>query len=236
MQKTADVIVIGAGAAGLAAASEVGASGLSVIILEARDRIGGRIFTQRDPVFQAPIEFGAEFIHGFPPEIWEPLQSQNVRIVEVEGEPWCFQHDRLSRCNFFSQVDKVLDKMDPTSPDESFLDFLKRCCPDAESSPEQREAMERALSYVVGFNAANPSRVGVHWLVESMRAEEKIQGSRAFRTAHGYEDLLDIFRQDLSRAVVVTQTGTIVQSVKWTSGHAEIATHGLSESSSFTAN
>ena len=64
MVKFPDVIVIGAGAAGLAAAAELGRAGLSITILEARDRIGGRMFTQRDPVCHAPIEFGAEFIMG----------------------------------------------------------------------------------------------------------------------------------------------------------------------------
>ncbi|MGH8641453.1 MAG: FAD-dependent oxidoreductase, partial [Burkholderiales bacterium] len=41
-----DVIIIGAGAAGLAAASELAPSGLRVLVLEARDRIGGRVWTR----------------------------------------------------------------------------------------------------------------------------------------------------------------------------------------------
>ncbi len=53
ISKTPDVLVIGAGAAGLAAASELGRAGLSVTILKARDRIGGRMFTLRDNIYQA---------------------------------------------------------------------------------------------------------------------------------------------------------------------------------------
>jgi monoamine oxidase len=67
---------VGAGAAGLAAAVELGQAGLSVTVLEARDRIGGRIFTQSDPSSGAAIELGAEFIHGLPPEIWQPPKQQ----------------------------------------------------------------------------------------------------------------------------------------------------------------
>ena len=115
MSKTSDVIVIGAGAAGLAAAAELGRAGLSVSILEARDRIGGRMFTQRDPVCQAPIELGAEFIHGLPPEIWELLQKRNAKITEVSGEPWCVREGRLSGCDFFSEVDDILKQMDANS-------------------------------------------------------------------------------------------------------------------------
>ena len=60
----ADVIIIGAGAAGLAAARELSAAQLNVIILEARDRIGGRIHTYFD---KWPIELGAEFVHASRP-------------------------------------------------------------------------------------------------------------------------------------------------------------------------
>ena len=61
---TLDVAVIGAGAAGLAAARELSGAGRRVVVLEARERIGGRIFTLHPPDFALPIELGAEFIHG----------------------------------------------------------------------------------------------------------------------------------------------------------------------------
>ncbi|HZG01862.1 MAG TPA: FAD-dependent oxidoreductase, partial [Chitinophagales bacterium] len=59
-----DVIVIGAGASGLVAARELTKHGKKVCILEARDRVGGRIHTARINGFTKPIELGAEFIHG----------------------------------------------------------------------------------------------------------------------------------------------------------------------------
>ena len=234
MSKMPDVIVVGAGAAGLAAAADLARAGLSVTILEARDRIGGRMFTLRDPVYQAPIEMGAEFIHGLPPEIWIPLQANGVSITEVTGEPWCFRKGQLSSCDFFSQVDDILKKMDDRSSDESFLSFLRRCCEESGSNPKQREAKERALAYVTGFNAADPDRVGVHWLVQGMRAEEKIEGDRAFRSEHGYADLVEIFRRALTAANVDIQTETVVNSVEWTQRDVEIRAHGVSGSQKFS--
>jgi len=57
------VIVIGAGVSGLAAAKSLQESGAEVTVLEARDRIGGRVFTDR-AAFRAPVEVSAEYIHG----------------------------------------------------------------------------------------------------------------------------------------------------------------------------
>lgn len=56
------VLVVGAGIAGLAAANTLAAQGVEVTILEARSRIGGRIWTDRSAGF--PIELGAGWIHG----------------------------------------------------------------------------------------------------------------------------------------------------------------------------
>jgi len=124
MSTDPDVIIVGAGAAGLAAAAQLGKGGLSVKIIEARDRIGGRIFTLRDPKHSAPIEMGAEFIHGLPPETMTLLKQRQVRIREVDGDRWCFVDGKLGTCDFFSDVERILSKMEDRNPDQSFLDFL----------------------------------------------------------------------------------------------------------------
>ena len=59
-----EILIIGAGAAGLAAAVELSKAGRRVVVIEARDRIGGRMFTQHTSGSNHPIELGAEFIHG----------------------------------------------------------------------------------------------------------------------------------------------------------------------------
>src|SRR5438309_4679026 len=59
----ADVIVIGAGASGLAAARDLTDRGADVLVLEARDRIGGRVRTLRG-FTDEPIELGAMVVHG----------------------------------------------------------------------------------------------------------------------------------------------------------------------------
>jgi Uncharacterized conserved protein len=56
-------LVIGAGTAGLAAARDLADAGQAVTVLEARERIGGRVHTDRTFSY-TPVEFGAEFVHG----------------------------------------------------------------------------------------------------------------------------------------------------------------------------
>jgi len=225
------VIIIGAGVAGLAAAAKLSEAGLTVTILEARDRIGGRVFTKRVPDCDAPIELGAEFIHGLPPEIWKPLRQHRIETSEVDGDNWCVSEDVLKPCDFFSDIDSVLDKMDDSYPDESFLDFLRRRFPNPKHDARLEEARKHALAYVSGFNAADPALVGVHWLVQEMRTEERIQGDRAFRCKNGYEDLLTIFRKEIERSNVAVHTNTVVESVDWKKNHIEVrsrSTEGVS--------
>jgi len=77
-----DVLVIGAGAAGLAAAAELARAGLSVLVVEARDRIGGRCYTRRLPGVPVPVELGAEFIHGRPQATFALLREFGIAAVD----------------------------------------------------------------------------------------------------------------------------------------------------------
>ncbi|HVI08056.1 MAG TPA: FAD-dependent oxidoreductase, partial [Candidatus Binatia bacterium] len=173
-----DVVIVGAGVAGLAAASDLSKAGISIAIVEARNRIGGRILTLHDPPSGAPIELGPEFIHGKPVEIWDLLRASNIPMVEVEGENWCAENSGLQRCGFFEQIDEILESMDDSTTDESFLDFLARRWPNPKHDPALEKAKLHATNYVSGFNAADPALVGVHWLVDSARAEKRIEGTR----------------------------------------------------------
>jgi monoamine oxidase len=222
MSKLPDVIVIGAGAAGLAAAAELGRAGLPVLLVEARSRIGGRIFTKRDPGTGIAVEFGAEFIHGRPSEIWNKLKSSGHQILESEGENWCYTNSQLTQCDFFAQVEEILSRMEAQGADESFRSFLNRCWPDSRLTTSEREAKERALAYIVGFNAADPDLVGVHWLLKGREADQRSDGNRIFRPEHGYQDLIDALQHDLQAHGVVVRKNTVVESITWRRGRVEL--------------
>src|ERR1700681_356366 len=98
VRATVDVIVVGAGVAGLAAAGELARAGVGVTIIEARDRIGGRVFTRHDPLCTVPIELGAEFVHGTPAELFDLIHGQGLLAVEVTGGHLCYRDGGLTDC------------------------------------------------------------------------------------------------------------------------------------------
>src|SRR5215471_14539137 len=145
---THDVLVIGAGMAGLTAARALAESGLKVLVVEAQDRIGGRIWTRH--IGDEAIELGAEFIHGRPPELWALIEEAGLETYQREGARVCFEDGLLSDCG--GEIDTVFERLeglrDFSGPDLSFADYLDR---------EQTPAEERSqiVGYVEGFNAAD---------------------------------------------------------------------------------
>ena len=104
MENDADILILGAGAAGLAAARELSDADLKVIVLEARDRIGGRINTHFD---QFPIELGAEFVHGKPPETLQIVERAKLTLQEVPNPHWHLHNGVLTKSGeFWSKVEE----------------------------------------------------------------------------------------------------------------------------------
>src|SRR5205823_9818498 len=124
-----DVLVIGAGAAGMAAAGRVAAGGRSVRVLEARDRIGGRIFSQHDPASPVAAELGAEYIQGFLPRSLELAREASAVVVEANGSSsrWCgsrleaMDHPRRTTAVAFERLDSFRGRDRPL---RRFLDEL----------------------------------------------------------------------------------------------------------------
>src|SRR3954471_24274753 len=82
-KKLVDVLVLGAGAAGLAAARDLSQAGLRVTVVEARPRVGGRILTLHDPRSPVPLELGAEFIHGGSADTLPLAQAAGLAVLEL---------------------------------------------------------------------------------------------------------------------------------------------------------
>src|SRR5271170_7083385 len=181
----ADIVILGAGIAGLAAARRLADASLNVILVEARNRVGGRIFTTRTPATDLPpslpIELGAEFVHGRPPELLDLIHEAGLTLFERKGEFVCYENGKLGHCGFFDEAFRVLDNL-PASPDMTFTEFLAQ-----KRLPEHIAA--RAKAYVEGFNAADAAIIGTAALQKQQQAEEAIEGDCSFRIVEGYDRL-----------------------------------------------
>ena len=139
------IIIVGAGVAGLAAARRLVHAGYAVTVLEARNRLGGRIHTLRNPAFPTAVELGAEFIHGKPGEIWNIVQGQRLVLGSLEGDNWCSEDDVLRRCNDFwhrwEKVARALKKSN-TDQDLSFSEFIRNYSGDEETKRSATEFVQ----------------------------------------------------------------------------------------------
>lgn len=77
--QSVDVVVIGAGFAGLTAARELGHAGLNVLTLEARDRVGGRTWTEHRLGHE--LELGANWIHWVQPHVWAEMTRYGREMI-----------------------------------------------------------------------------------------------------------------------------------------------------------
>ncbi len=82
-----DIIVIGAGAAGLAAARRLSTAPLSVRVLEARSRLGGRAWTWRDPS-GLPIDLGCGWLHSADENEWCAIASELGYALDRAAPTW----------------------------------------------------------------------------------------------------------------------------------------------------
>src|ERR1700733_5623495 len=214
---THDVVVVGAGMAGLTAGRSLAEAGLKGLVVGAQDRIGGRIWTRH--VGDEAIELGAEFIHGRPPELWALIEEAGLETYERGGAQLCFDDGGIADwCDEMDEVFEPLEKLKKfDGPDMSFADYLDR----EQISAEQRGPM---IGYVEGFNAADHREVSVASLGAQQRAEDASGGDRNYRLRGGYDQLPRYLSERITEFGGKVLTGPPVKEIQWERGHVEIVT------------
>jgi monoamine oxidase len=222
-----DIAILGAGVAGLAAGRVLARSGLRIALIEARTRVGGRVFTTQVSDCagsgQIPIELGAEFVHGLPEETWNLLREARLDTYEIDGANLYSSngvlqlHDeqREGAIGVLEQMRRWLAAQ-PSGCDIAFADYLRLTAVDALTRT-------RALEYVEGFNAADSTIIGVAALAKQQQAEDEIDSGRLFHLQRGYDALPRYLAGEIESAGGSILLGTEARQIAWQRGAVTIS-------------
>ncbi|HEY1492067.1 MAG TPA: NAD(P)/FAD-dependent oxidoreductase [Steroidobacteraceae bacterium] len=215
---TADVIVVGAGAAGLSAAVALGRAGRSVLLLEARDRIGGRMWTRHEPGLPVPVELGAEFIHGAAPLTYSLLEAAGSAVVRAGDSHWSAVGGRLQRRD--ALFPKIVAAMRRTqvlaARDLSFAHYLDHYL------QLPRAARLFARSMAEGFDAVDTTRASARAIVAEWTGDILGEVPQA-RPAQGYSAVVSALMAQLQATRCAVMTGAVVKSIRWRPGVVQAA-------------
>jgi monoamine oxidase len=215
------VVIIGTGAAGLAAAGELARAGMQPLLLEARRRTGGRIDTLSDGE-RAPIELGAEFMHGLAPDVDRLAREHHLAKSEVIDEHWKVRSGKFEELpDFWGKLGRVFEKIPEKGRDRSYVEFV--------GALRGLDDSTRCLArdYVEGFHGADPERISIQSIAQSEAASERINGTKQFRFVAGYGELVHAMeaRAIVSGARVLLNHA--VSRLEWRPGRVHgIARHG----------
>ena len=215
------VLVIGAGMAGLAAARDLVDAGRKATVLEARDRLGGRVYTRRDIVPGVPVEMGAEYLHGERVPTWDLVrklgldalhwEKQDDSLVRLEtGELVTMREARETRPQFDVTRTWDLPDIPPQDGDENLHQYLTRVGFTEEQLQYTRRSYVNAMAESIHRISTVEARAG--WLDETA-------GSQDWRVMGGYDALID----HLADGVDV-RLNTVVKHVNWTGEQVHVET------------
>ncbi|MBK9730151.1 MAG: FAD-dependent oxidoreductase [Chitinophagaceae bacterium] len=221
------IIIIGAGAAGLMCARILSKAGKEVLVLEARDRTGGRIHTFTNDFFTMPVESGAEFIHGSLPVTINLLKEADIRFEPMKGSTWQVRDGALQpETSFFADWELLEKSLRELKEDLTIADFMATFFSD-----EKHAALRASIKgFAEGYDAADTLKASTFALRDEWLSEE--EGTN-FRVKSGYGKMIDFLERECVNGGAVIELNTIVTKVKW---ERNAVTINCSNEKQFTGN
>ncbi len=216
-ERTTDVVVIGAGAAGVAAARSLRAAGRDVMTLEARDRLGGRVWTTLD-LAPFPVELGAEYIHGERVVTWGWLQEFGLDAVDARrGEGWwAFAGGKLLDPKGFAALmpihpfDDLCDAASAWESATATMETALRVWARGNATRQLETAWSLWNSAACVDRGADLDQLGVDTFLEATYPGD---GDGNFRVRGGYNSVFE-----RAASLLDVRLGTPVTAVEW-GGH-----------------
>jgi monoamine oxidase len=215
-----DVIIIGAGAAGLTAAHILSGAGKRVLVLEARPYCGGRTLTLPAGRFSFPVETGAEFIHGDLPETKKLLDTAGQSYHVTDGELWRVERGALAQEDSFNEgADIVVPRLESLDTDITVEAFFNKFFND----PLYRNLLQEIRGYVEGYDAGDISRASAFALRDEWGGEEE---SDQYRTDLGYSAMIAYLEEESRKSGAEIVCNTVVKKISHKSGLIKAFTAG----------
>ncbi|MEY3297836.1 MAG: hypothetical protein RLZZ597_1096 [Cyanobacteriota bacterium] len=218
------IVVIGAGLAGLAAAQELQRLGHSVTVVEARDRIGGRVWTSHQWP-DAPLDFGASWIHG------------------TEGNPITDLADNLQARRLVTDYDQAITYNTDGSPlseeDEEELEQLREALFEAIAIAQDGDVdtsiLKATASVREGLAPSSQAHRMINFILNS-ELEQEYAGSLAQLSAYWYdsdegfdgdealfEEGFGVIAESLAEELSI-ELGQVVQEIRWEQSPVRVIT------------
>ena len=197
MSSAQHVVVVGAGAAGLAAGRALARAGARVTILEARDRLGGRILALPEAAFGYRAEGGPEFVHGAAPVTVALVRAAGLRFHPRFGARWAVRGGVWTTTSWdpphAAEFHAALDALDR---DVSVAEFLATRFAD-DKYADLRRSVTRMVE---GYDAADPLRASTFAVREEWLGRDgSAHGGDHGRIGGGYGALIDYLADDIRR-------------------------------------
>lgn len=211
-----DAVILGAGAAGLAAAGELSRRGLRFVVVEAKSRVGGRVLTRHLPGVRVPLELGAEFVHGKAPSLFRVIREHRLKFDEVENRQYRRADDGFKPSDAWAELEKVLRGLRLRGPDRSIDRFLAQ-------APGEPQTKESARRFLASFHAADPAKLSERSIALLESVAEEREESRSFRVRGGYDRLLGRLWPESDGRIWLDSP---VREIRWKRGNVELICAG----------
>ncbi|HEU4632690.1 MAG TPA: NAD(P)/FAD-dependent oxidoreductase [Flavisolibacter sp.] len=212
-----DVLIIGAGASGLMAALELVQTGKKIAIVEARNRVGGRIHTASDNRFSIPLEMGAEFVHGNLELTQLLLKKANAKYFRLSGDMWQSEKGRLQKQeDFIEDYSELEKKFKELKEDIPVAEFIKQSL---QGKPYE-DLRTTLQNYVEGYYAADTARASTKALCEELATSDDEQ----YRIDGGYKSLVDYLCREAEQKGCFFFLSQPVEKIYWSENAADVKT------------